>query len=43
MRKSLFPKEFQEITPYVKDNENFRDWLELFDIHNGIPPITGPK
>ena len=42
-KKPMFPKEFQEITPLVKDNENFRDWIDLFDIHNGIPPINGPK
>lgn len=42
-KKPIFPKELQEIMPYKKDDNNFRDWLELFDIHNGIPPITGPK
>jgi len=40
-KNPIFPKEFQEVTPYVKDNETFRDWIELFDIHNGIPPING--
>lgn len=38
-KNPIFPKEFLEITPYVKDSEIFRDWIELFDIHNGISPI----
>lgn len=42
-KKSIFPKEFQEITPFPKNDDNFRDWIDLFDIHNGIPPITPPK
>jgi hypothetical protein len=41
--QSKFPKEFQEIIPFEKDNENFRDWIDLLDVHNGKPPITGPK
>lgn len=38
-KNPVFPKEFQEITLYAKDDENFRDWIDLFDIYNGIPPI----
>ncbi len=41
-KKPVFPKEFQEITPFPKDDDNFRDWIDLLDIHNGIPPITSP-
>jgi hypothetical protein len=36
----IFPKEFQEIQPYKKDEINFRDWFELFDTYNGIPPTN---
>lgn len=39
----VFPKEFQQIKPFPKDNNTFRDWDELFDIHKGVPPMTGPK
>ena len=42
-KNPVFPKEFQEIKPYPKDNDTFRDWIDLFDIHKGIPPIKGPK
>jgi|GEM_PF-644176 len=40
----VFPKEYQEIEPYPKTNENiFRDWIDLFDFYKGIPPIIGPN
>ena len=42
-KNPVFPKEFQEIKPYPKDRDTFRDWIDLFDIHEGIPPIIGPK
>lgn len=36
----VFPKEYQETKPYPKTNEDiFRDWIDLFDIHKGIPPL----
>jgi hypothetical protein len=36
------PDQLKEIKAAVK-GEGFRDWIELFDVHAGIPPITGPK
>lgn len=42
-KKPVFPKDFQEVEPHTKDDENFRDWIDLLDIHNGTPPISGPK
>ena len=37
-KRPLFPKEFQEIQPYAKDDDTFRDWIDLFDIYEGVPP-----
>ena len=34
-----FPPEFQEILTEKKGN-NFRDWIELIDVHAGIPPLN---
>jgi hypothetical protein len=40
LSESNFPKEFQEIQPYKKDEVIFRYWFELFDTYNGIPPTN---
>ncbi|PIE47958.1 MAG: hypothetical protein CSA40_01890 [Flavobacteriales bacterium] len=37
-----FPKELQTIKD-IKKGIKFRDWITLFDIHGGKPPITGSK
>jgi hypothetical protein len=42
-KNPVFPKEFQEIKPYSKDEINFSDWVDLFDVHKGVPPITDFK
>ncbi|GHT58430.1 hypothetical protein FACS18945_4300 [Bacteroidia bacterium] len=39
----VFPKEYQEIQPYPKDDNIFRDWIDLFDVHKGVPPISTYK
>lgn len=38
----IFPKELNSIKPAIK-NTLFRDWLPIFDVHGGKPPITGNK
>lgn len=40
---TVFPPELQQIKTREKSDETFRDWIDLFDIHEGKPPITGPK
>ncbi|MFB9057731.1 hypothetical protein ACFFU9_13370 [Mariniflexile ostreae] len=37
-----YPKSLQTIEPALKGSL-FRDWLPLFDVHAGKPPISGPK
>ena len=36
----VFPKELNSIKPASK-NSIFRDWMPIFDIHAGKPPISG--
>jgi hypothetical protein len=38
----VLPAELRAITPAVKGTD-FRDWIELFDVHGGRPPMNGPK
>ncbi len=40
--KPVFPKELSTIQ-VIEKGVLFRDWNTLFDIHGGIPPITGNK
>jgi hypothetical protein len=40
----VFPKEYQEVQPYPKTNEKvFRDWIDIIDIYEGRPSMSGPK
>ncbi len=40
--EKTFPKELQSIVP-AKKGDFFRDWIPIFDIYAGKPPITGSK
>ncbi|MDX1903429.1 MAG: hypothetical protein SFU27_04665 [Thermonemataceae bacterium] len=37
-----FPQEFQRIVPSVK-GKDFDEWIDLFDIYEGRPPLIIPK
>jgi hypothetical protein len=39
--KQEFPKEFQEVQPHPRDENVFRDWADILDVHKGIRPIPG--
>lgn len=41
-KNSIFPNVFQEIIPYPKNDSTFRNWIDLFDIYEGVPPVTSP-
>lgn len=41
-KNPVFPKEFQEIIPFPKDDDNFRDWIDSLDGYYDPPPISYP-
>lgn len=41
-KNSIFPNVFQEIVPYPKDDSTFRNWIDLYDIYEGVPPVSSP-